>query len=160
MSLNKLNANSVRNIFTLQKSRRGIGELLGSMMVLMIVVALGAILINFSLGTTTTSSSNLISDTKTQEEITQERLTVLSVWWNPDASEVWIAVFNYGKIDLYITDIYINNDREQLASPVLCPVGEQTWIDFPDQERIDPYTEYRLTLVSNRGVTVEYNWRS
>jgi hypothetical protein len=160
MSLKKLNANSVRNIFTLQKSRRGIGELLGSMMVLMIVVALGAILINFSLGTTTTSSSNLISDTRTQEDMTQERFTVLSVWWNQNDNEVWIAVFNYGKIDLYITDIYINTDREQLVSPVLCPVGEQVWVDFPDQGRIVLYTEYHLTIVSNRGVTVEYSWRS
>jgi hypothetical protein len=160
MSLNKHNANSVKNILTFKKTRRGIGELLGSMMVLMIVVALGAILINFSLGTTTTSSNNLISETKTQEDITQERFTVLSVWWNQDESEIWIAIYNYGKIDLHITDIYINNNREQLASPIKCPIGEQVWIDFPDRGRIDPYTEYRLTIVSNRGTTVECKWRS
>jgi hypothetical protein len=140
------------------KKRRGVGEILGSLMILIIVTSLGVVLLNLSMTTTISDQNQVLETTKTQEDVSQERFSILSINKKSN-TEISIAYINYGKIDVTITDVYINSDHISLTNHVSSIKNEIKWINITNYNFLD-YTEYRITIVSERGVSVDYNWRT
>lgn len=93
----------------------------------------------------------------------QERFKIIAVWWNGNDDLLNITVYNYGTLDLEISDIYIDGVRVQtyffgrnelilsekylriaFTSPVTPVVGET----------------YSFNIVSSNGVKKVTSWEA
>ena len=93
--------------------RRGISEIIGSLMILLIISALGTILYNYSLDAVNHQKNILESDINTALEKAQVRIKVISVQSNYSANILNLTILNYGSYSVTIDDIYINNTNVQ-----------------------------------------------
>jgi hypothetical protein len=131
-------------------------------MILLTVTSLSVVLYNYALSSSSSQTYDLIDETKRQEYLAQERITVLSVnRINVDGRpRIRIAFINYGKIDVSINTIYINNVN--IGSFLMSKeITEYLDINYIETEyQISSTGEYRIILVSNRGVVVAYTWKN
>lgn len=93
--------------------RRGISEIIGSLMILLIISALGTILYNYSLDAVNHQKNILESDINTALEKAQVRIKVISVQSNYSANILNLTILNYGSYSVTIDDVYINNTNVQ-----------------------------------------------
>ena len=139
--------------------RRAISEVIGSLIILLIVSSLGAFLYNYTLNVMGFQQNSLQEELKTSSDRAQERLKVVAIWWSNSSNLFNLTVFNYGKYDAKIADIYVNGVRvksflegrgEEIATLEL---GK---ISFFSPISLSPKTLYELVVVSERGVSHEY----
>ena len=125
--------------------------------------SLGVILYNMALSTTGSQQSSLVYETNYQEDISRERLSVLSVTLTTD-NAMNVTLYNYGKIDVIITDAYIKlNDGSIIHKNI--PVSDGTittnelkYFRIPDYSPVPG--EYQIKLVSQRGGQYEITWKN
>ncbi len=145
------------------RTRRGVSEIVASMVLLVITASLGLILYNMALSSTGSQESSLVYETDYQEKISSERFSILSVARTAD-DKINIDVMNYGKIDITLTDVYINGDRvipftaQKLYTQEIIPIKID---NFP----LGPFNpndqkEYNILLVSELGDKVAYTWKN
>ncbi len=89
--------------------RRGFSEIIGSLMILLIISALGTILYNYSLDAVNRQKNILESDIKIALEKAQVRIKVIFVHSNYSADMLNLTILNYGVDSVTIDDVYINN---------------------------------------------------
>ena len=153
------------------KVRRGIGEIMGSLMILLIVAVAGAVLLNLSVTTSYANQNSLLTETKTQEDIAQERVVIISVV--NAGSDLKIVFMNYGKIDVKITDIYVDNIRydhnkfnyyrKWVSGSWVVPypegVSQVSDLNIIDLTLVNPLLSHSfITVVSERGGSTVLNW--
>ncbi len=88
------------------KPRRGVSEILATMMVLMIVSSLGVMLYNISLSNLSNQQSNLSSSVETQKGMAQERFEIIDVIRRND-THVIVYYVNYGSVNVIISSVYL-----------------------------------------------------
>ena len=147
------------------RSRKAVSEILASIILLLIAIPLGAVLYSTSLRTTSEQTLLLESDISRDIDSSQERFRAVGTFF--DGSKIVIHVLNFGKNDLTISDIYVNNTR--LANFVGQGVSIPSNEVFDDQLTPDGPISfnyptvigrvYEITLVSGRGVVSQYVWK-
>lgn len=141
---------------------RGVSEVVASLILLLIVTALGTFLYSYTLTSTNLQQSYLQSQVELESERAEERFRVVSVLWLGD-DKLNVTILNYGLIDVTIADVYVNGVR---VSTYYGGRGEEIytsemgWVCFESPIPVEEGSSYEITIVSERGVTYAYLWES
>ncbi len=93
------------------RNKRGVSEIVASLIILLIVTVFGAGLYAYSLNAFSSSGSSFLLQTSGREERARERLLITTVWWNVSNDYLNITILNYGKIELAIDAVYIDGTQ-------------------------------------------------
>jgi len=151
------------------RPHRGISEIVASLIVLIIVSVMGVMLYNLSMENLTIQQSNFSLDIKVRESIAQERFEVVDVKYVDN--ELIIYFLNYGKTDVRISDVYledVNNvvtryeyDQFTPSDYLLVHEGKLLTSDctFIKKGGLDVANLISCKLVSRIGVSDEYAFK-
>jgi len=135
------------------RDKRGISEVIASLILILVVSAAGVILYTYSLNTFSSTGSSFQLRTGLREEQARERLVITAVWW--DTSDLLnVTVLNYGKIDLVIDTVYIDGTRVSEYSDgrgEVVRTGELISVKFTSPVPIEDEQTYEIIVVSERG---------
>jgi DUF971 family protein len=144
-------------------SRRGISEVLASLTLLLVIVSVATIFYSYSLTTMDSQRIALSSKVQAESDQAQERFRIISLLWPGSGDSLSVVVLNYGKLDIKVTDVYVQgrkvvsysegHDEEIYTS-------EWERIEFTSPAPISAGNEYELVVVSERGVSHAYVWES
>lgn len=143
--------------------RRGISELISTIIIILVVVIAGSLLFTYSSELFQRQQDKALLENSLSTNQAQERFNIIAVWWNGNDDLLNITVYNYGTLDLEISEIYIDGERVQtyffgrnelilsekylriaFTSPVTPVVGET----------------YSFNIVSSNGVKKVASWEA
>ena len=145
------------------RRRRAVSEIVASLMLLLIVSALGTALYSYTLTITQVQHDELTSEMSRATERAKERVRVIAVWWSGAGDLLNVTVLNYGKVDVGISDVYVNDERVIGYSFGRDDViYTQKWgrLGFTSPTPITSGSTYEITIVSENGVPSVYVWES
>ena len=141
--------------------RRGISEIISTIILIMIVSIAGTYLFAYSSNFIQKNNDQYMRDMELDVGQAQERFTVSSVWWSGSGNFLNITVYNYGQNDIQVSDVYIDGVRVSsysygrntvILTEKLLSVGFDSPITIVDG------SEYKITVVSKRGVRETIYW--
>jgi hypothetical protein len=106
------------------KHRRGVSEILATMIVLMIVSSLGVMLYNISTSTLSSQQDNLLSQVETQKETTLEKFQIISITVNEGTHTIIIYYLDYGSVSPVFSSVYLSGIGK---TPGVNPKIEPPW---------------------------------
>ena len=135
------------------KPRRGLSEIVASMVVLIIVSVLGVMLYNLSLSNINNQENNLLSQVQQNEVVAQAKFEVVAVN-KSDNNEVKVYLYNYGQVDFgtFITHPTFNLSEDLTANNGLLVTSQLSYLTTDYQPGVVKYT-----IVSDKGVSIEYS---
>lgn len=142
-------------------NRRGISEIISTIILIMIVSIAGTYLFAYSTNYIQTENDQYLADNELDVGQTQERFTVSSVWWGGADNFLNITVYNFGQNDIEISDVYVNGIRVSSYSygrNTLILTEKLLQVGFTSPVAIISGSEYKITVVSSRGVTEVIFW--
>lgn len=142
--------------------RRGVSEIIASLMLILIVSVLGTVLYSYTLSTTLSKYNAIQDETHRHAEIVQEHFTILAAWWSGSGNEITLTVLNYGKLDVKLVDIYVDGVRTSFSGTGGVKILTSTWkrITFTSPNPISSDTAYEIIIVSERGVSYVYIYKT
>jgi flagellin-like protein len=149
-------------IRSLYRNKRGVSEIIASLILILIVSAAGVLAYSISMTAFSSSSSNYQLQTVNKEEKAQERLEVLAIQQNT-TTNLKLTVLNYGLIDLTVNKVYVNGI---IATTYLTGTGVKTapsvivTVTFVSPVPIVSGQVYDLIVVSERGSKNEVSWQA
>ena len=147
------------------RDKRGVSEIVASLIILLIVSVVGAGLYAYSLNAFNSSGSSFLSKTSEREERARERLLITTVWWNVTNDYLNVTVLNYGKIELVIDAAYIDGTQVS-ASAFTDGKGETVTkgslvsVKFTSPVSIVAGQTYEIIVVSERGSSDAVYWEA
>lgn len=141
--------------------RRGVSEIIASLLVLMIVSVLGTILYTYSLNISQLQQDKLIRDTSLSTGKAQERFQVIGVWYRQSNDIMNLTVLNYGKQELFVSDVYIDGVRvsNHISGFDVEIFSEDIGqIIFVTPSSLSSGIQHEIEIVSIRGVTLLHLW--
>lgn len=127
---------------------------------LLVVSLLGTTLYAYSQTSLNSLQESFQYSLTLEEERVKEKFRVLAVWW--DGSDLLnITILNYGKVDISVDAIYIDNKP---ATRFLSGRGETVYtlklvhVKLTSPVAIVEGRGYDIVVVSERGVRCEYLW--
>lgn len=142
------------------RNKRGVSEIIGSVILILIVSSAGIVAYSYSIGAFSSSTSFFQLDTNLKEQQAQERFAILAVWSNPP-NQLNLTVLNYGQIGLTIATVYVNrtvvtNYSAGLGSTI--GTGTLISVNFTSPVSIQSGSTYQILAVSTRGSENAINW--
>lgn len=150
----------MRSLF---RDKKGVSEVVASLLMVLIAVSLGTALYSYSLNVFSSSGNSFLSNMNIKIERAQERFTVVAVWWAVTSNQMNITVLNYGKIDLIIDIVYIDRTPVSVyqdGQGETVRTEELISIKFTSPISIQDGQVYEITVVSKRGNTNVANWKA
>jgi flagellin-like protein len=154
----------MRVVHSLFRNKRGVSEIIASLILILIVSAAGVLAYSISLTTFSSSTSNYQLQMDQREAKVQERLEVLAVWWDrQNQFNLTLTVLNYGTIDLTIDKVYVNGTivttyisgtGAKIGPTIIIPVT------FASPLPIATGQTYDIIVVSERGGKNEISWQA
>jgi flagellin-like protein len=144
------------------RNKRGVSEVISSVILILIVSTAGAIAYSYSVGAFSSSSSIFQLDTSSKENQAQERFAVIAVWSNPP-NQMNLTVLNYGQIGLAIDMVYINWTTVATyfaGRRTIIGNGALIQVSFTSPIAIQSGSTYAITAVSTRGSTNAITWKA
>ncbi len=143
--------------------RRGVSEIISTIIIILIVSIAGSLLFTYSSGLFQGQQDKALKENKLSTDQVQERYKLTTVWWNGNDNLLNITVYNYGTLDIEISDIYINGVRVQIyffgRNEVILS-GKYLKVAFTSPVSIVYGETYSFNLVSNNGVKKIANWEA
>ncbi len=144
------------------KSKKGVSEVVASLVVLLIISILGTSIYNMSVTTMQKQRDAIKWTSNIESEKYMEKIRTLYVNWNSTGDELEIYFLNYGNIVINIADIYLNGFRvlnyiEGRNVPVQTSDIDTVKIELPIT--ITTGELYEVIIVTGRGVSHVYNWQ-
>ncbi len=133
----------------LLRDKKGLAEIVGSLIIILIVVAAGVVVYSYSTGVIGSSSSNLNLQATTNEQQAQERFEIIRVWSNIK-SQLNLTILNYGQIDLTIWSVFINGTIANVK-PLTIGVGQLGNVLLTSPLKFQPGSDLSILAVSERG---------
>jgi archaellum component FlaF (FlaF/FlaG flagellin family) len=143
--------------------RRGVSEIISTIIIILIVSVAGTYLFSYSIGRFQDYNDDYFRETELVIGQARERFNVPAVWWDQSSNLLNITVYNFGEIDLSISDVYINGIRVTSYSSgrdTKILTGSLHQLVFNSPVSISDGEEYRIRVVSNRGVVRVFDWKS
>ena len=143
--------------------RRGVSEIISTIIIILIVSVAGSLLFTYSSGLFQRQQSKAISENKLSTDQAQERFIFTAVWWNGNDDLLNITVYNYGNLDIEITDIYVDGVRvqtyffgrnEEILTEKYLRVAFTSPVTIIDGET------YTINIVSSNGVKKVDSWEA
>ena len=143
--------------------RRGISEIIATIILILIVSIAGTLLFAYSTNYIQRLNDQYQENTELTTGTAQERFTVTTVWWSGADDFLNITVYNYGQNDIQITDVYIDGVQVSAYSfgrDTLILTEKLLQLGFTSPITIVDGVEYRITVVSLRGVSETAYWEA
>jgi len=145
--------------------KRGVSEIVASLIIVLIVTVAGAGLYAYSLNAFSSSGSSFLLQTSGREERARGRLLITTVWWNVTNGYMNVTVLNYGKIEFAIDAVYIDGTQ---VSPSAYTDGKGTTVTtgnlvsvkFTSPVPIADGQTYEIVAVSERGSRDVLYWEA
>ncbi len=149
---------------SLFRNKRGVSEIIASLIIVLIVSVAGVALYSYSLGAFSSSSNSFQLQTDQREERTRERFLITAVWWDT-VDKLNLTVLNYGKIELAIDAVYIDGTQ---VSPSAYTDGKGVTtvkesmisVKFTSPVSIVSGQSYEIVVVSERGSKDAVYWEA
>ena len=95
------------------KARKGVSEIISSLIVLMIVSVMGVMLYKITLDSLSTQQSDLLFEVNREINTAMERFEIVSITRTRinNQDHMNVTYINYCDVEIKITDIYIDNVR-------------------------------------------------
>lgn len=145
------------------RRRRAVSEIVASLMLLLIVSALGTALYSYTLTISQVQHDDLTSEISMATKRTRERVRIIAIWWPGTGNLLNITILNYGKVDVGIADVYVNDERViDYSFGRNEVIYTQKWarLCFTSPRPITSGSTYEITIVSENGVPNVYVWES
>ena len=144
------------------KSKKGVSEVVASLVVLLIVSILGTSIYSVSVTTMQKQRDAIKWTSNIESKKHMEKIRTLYVNWNSTDDELEIYFLNYGNIVINIADIYLNGFRvlnyiEGRNVPVQTSDIDTIKIELPITITTGELCE--VIIVTGRGVSHVYNWQ-
>jgi flagellin-like protein len=151
----------MRIVHSLFRNKRGVSEIIASLILVLIVASAGVAAYSYSIGAFSSSTSLFQLDTKQKEKQAQERFAVVAVW--NSSNQLNLTVLNYGQIDLTLDTVYVN--WTSVASYLggrntTVGKGVLIQISFTSPVAIQSGSTYEIIVVSTRGSKNAINWKA
>ena len=148
--------------WSLFHDKRGVSEIVASLIIVLIVTVAGAGLYAYSLNAFSSSGSSFLLQTSGREERARERLLITTVWWNVTNDYMNVTVLNYGKIEFAIDAVYIDGTQVSISSGrgIIIGTGERISIKFTSPMPIDEGDTCEIITVSERGSKDVVYWKA
>jgi flagellin-like protein len=152
----------MRIVNSLFRNKRGVSEIIASLILILIVSSAGVLAYSISLTTFSSSNSNYQLQTNQKEAKAQERLEVLAIWWDRQ-NQFNLTVLNYGTIDLTVDKVYVNGT---MVTTYISGIGTQIAptsiipVTFASPLPIATGQTYDILVVSERGSKNEISWQA
>ena len=145
------------------KRHRAVSEVISSLIILLVVSVSGTFLYSNALTMMGSQENYLRRDLRIEMGKAQERIRIVSALGSVSLDLVNITFLNYGKLDVKIIDIYVEGVR--VTSYISGRGNEVLTLDLGTVSFASPVpfvgdANYDLVIVSERGVTYAYSWRS
>jgi len=143
--------------------RRGVSEIISTIMLILIVSIAGTYLFSYSSTYIQRQSNQFIINNEVTIGTAQERFTVTAVWWGGSGDFLNITVYNFGQNDIEIADIYIDGARVSTYSfgrNTLILTEDLLQIGFTSPITVMGNTEYKITIASGRGESETIYWEA
>lgn len=124
-------------------------------MLVLIVATAGVALYAYGLGAFSSSRGALVQQTEVRGDQARERFVILSVWW--DSSTMYVAVLNYGEIEIVIDSVYINGTLISSEIGEKVDVGDWVSVEFYISS---PGQTYEIRVVTERGSKDAVYWEA
>jgi hypothetical protein len=143
-------------------SKRGVSEVIASLVVLFIVSILGTSIYSMSVTMMQNQRDTIKWTTNIESNKYMEKIRILYVNWNSTDIELEIFFLNYGNIVTNIADIYLNGFRVlnyiegrnvQIQTSDIDTIKIESPISITKGEVCD------VTIVTGRGESYVYNWQ-
>jgi len=148
-------------VHSLFHNKRGVSEIIASLILILIVTSAGVAAYSYSIGAFSSFTSLFQLDTKQKEKQAQERFAVVAVW--NSSNQLNLTVLNYGQIDLTLDTVYVN--WTSVASYLggrntTIGKGALSQISFTSPVAIQSGSTYEIIVVSTRGSKNAINWKT
>ena len=147
------------------RGKRGVSEVISSLIIILIVSVAGAGLYAYSLNAFNSSGSSFQLQTSAREERALERLLITAIWRNVTDDYLNVTILNYGKIELVIDAVYIDG-KQVSASTYTNGKGETVifrslvFVKFTSPISIVDGQTYEVRVVSERGSRDVFYWKA
>ena len=144
------------------RDKKGVSEIIASLMLLLVVSAAGVVLYAYSLSAFNSSSSSFRLHTNEKEDKARERFVIVAVWGTM-GNQLNLTVLNYGKIEFAIDAVYINGTTVSSFSSgrgAVIGVGELVRIKFTPPVSFVSGCTYEIIAVSQRGSHNAVYWNA
>ena len=143
--------------------KRGVSEIVASLIIILIVTVAGSGLYAYSLNAFSSSGSSFLLQTSGREERARERLLIIAVWWDNSTGQdkMNVTVLNYGKIELAIDAVYIDGTPVSIdeGKGTVIVTGEKVHVKFTLTGLV-PSETYEILAVSERGSKNVVYWKA
>lgn len=143
--------------------RRGVSEIISTIILILIVSVSGSLLFVYSSGYFQEQQDTILRENELSVNQAEERFRITAVLWNGVDDALDIAVYNYGQADLAITDIYVDGVRVQTYTSgrnEIILTEKIKRIIFTSPVTITLGESYTINIVSTNGVTNIDNWEA
>jgi len=146
---------------SLFRDRRGVSEIIASLILVLIVTAAGTVAYSMSLSSFSQSSSLFRLQTGQREDQARERFAVIAVSWDR-AYRLNLTVLNYGKTDLTVDAVYISGTAVTNPQGRGVKIGalDLVFVGFNSSAPILTGQTYDILVVSERGSRNEIFWEA
>lgn len=147
------------------RNNKGVSEIVASLLIILIVSVAGAALYSYSLTTFSSSSSSFQSLTTLREERTQERLSIIAVWWDNSTGQdlMNITILNAGKIHFAIDAVYVNGTAALTFTDgrgTTVVLSDIVSVKFNSPIIIDNDQSYEIVAITERGSKDAISWKA
>ena len=149
-------------------SRAAIAEIIGTLVILVVTIAIGATLVAVATGSISIGVVNQSNSIALASQQVQERVSVSDVWFHTTSGRtVQIHLMNYGNVNVQIVTVYANltgssspqnNFTTAYPNGVTISPGYQATITFAYAYVTGQ--NYQIELVSSSGSTFTSIWGS
>ena len=143
--------------------RRGVSEIISTIIIILIVSVAGSLLFTYSSVLFQRQQGTAIRENKLYTVQAQELFRFTAVWWNGNDDLLNVTVYNYGKLDIDISDIYIDGVRVEVyffGRGELILTEKYLRVAFTSPVTIVAGETYRINVVSSNGVKKVENWEA
>ncbi|MCJ7759754.1 hypothetical protein MUP59_01235 [Candidatus Bathyarchaeota archaeon] len=144
------------------RDRRGVSEVIASLILILIVSVAGVLLYSYSLSALGSSSSYFQLETSKEEEKVRERFQITSVWWDI-SNQLNLTIFNHGKIEIAIDAFYINGTQVLAflsGRGVAIGPREMVSVKFNSPVLVQGGQKYEVLAVTERGSRNAVYWKA
>ena len=145
--------------------KRGVSEIVASLIIMLIVTVAGAGLYAYSLNAFSSSGSTFLQQTIGREERAQEQFLIIAVWWNVSNNYMNITILNYGKIELVIDAVYIDGIQVSVSAFTdgkgeTVAIKSLVSVKFTSPVLIADGETHEIIVVSKRGSNNVVYWEA
>jgi len=149
-------------VSSLFHDRRGVSEIIASLILVLIVTAAGTVAYSMSLSSFSQSSSLFRLQTGQREEQARERFSIISVRNTTMVNQLNLTIFNYGEIEVTIDSAYVEGTKviDLTGKGVIVGKEQLTTVQFISPVSIQSGVTYEILVVSSRGGKNAVFWKA